>query len=400
MKFKNYKEYMELRNSLLADAQKASEEGNQEEFDAKSKEITELDAAWDAFAQRQANLNALKDAPKAPLSMVEQSNTVMAEQAADSDMEYRKQFMNYVLKGTPIRMQNGTDYQTTTSDVGPVIPTTIVNRIVELMESNGNILAKVTRTSFKGGVKVPVSAAKPTAVWLAERAGGNTQKMDVSGSVVFSYYKLKVAVAVSLIVENVTLEIFEKTLSANIAEAMVRALEDAIINGTGSGEPKGILAETAAETIKADVTPSTGEGVTYATLLAMEGALPTAYENGAEWVMNKKFFYNHIQAIVDSNGQPIARVDAGIDGKLVHTIFGRPVNFTDHMAVPTQSAPTGVFAFIANLKDYMINTNMGVTVSRYVDESSDDTVTKAIMIADGKMVDTHSIIALELEIPN
>ncbi len=400
MKFKNYKEYMELRNSLLADAQKASEEGNQEEFDAKSKEITELDAAWDAFAQRQANLNALKDAPKAPLSMVEQSNTVMAEQAADSDMEYRKQFMNYVLKGTPIRMQNGTDYQTTTSDVGPVIPTTIVNRIVELMESNGNILAKVTRTSFKGGVKVPVSAAKPTAVWLAERAGGNTQKMDVSGSVVFSYYKLKVAVAVSLIVENVTLEIFEKTLSANIAEAMVRALEDAIINGTGSGEPKGILAETAAETIKADVTPSTGEGVTYATLLAMEGALPTAYENGAEWVMNKKFFYNHIQAIVDSNGQPIARVDAGIDGKLVHTIFGRPVNFTDHMAVPTQSAPTGVFAFIAKLKDYMINTNMGVTVSRYVDESSDDTVTKAIMIADGKMVDTHSIIALELEIPN
>jgi HK97 family phage major capsid protein len=396
MKFKNYKEYMELRDNLLAEAQKASEEGNQEEFDAKSKEITDLDAEWDAFAQRQANLNALKGAPKAPMAMVEQTNTVMTELVADSDMEYRKAFMNYVLKGTPITMQNGTDYQTTTSDVGPVIPTTIMNRIVELMESNGNILAKVTRTAFKGGVKVPVSAAKPTAVWLAERAGGNTQKMDVSGSVVFGYYKLKVSVAVSLIVENVTLDIFEKTLSANIAEAMVRALEDAIINGTGSGQPKGILAETAAATIEADVTASTGDGVTYATLLAMEGALPTAYENGAEWVMNKKFFYNYIQAIVDSNGQPIARVDAGIDGKLVHTIFGRPVNFTDHMAVPTEAAPTGVFAFIAKLEDYMINTNMGVTVSRYVDESSDDTVTKAIMIADGKMIDTHSIIALEL----
>lgn len=396
MKFKNYKEYMELRDNLLAEAQKASEEGNQEEFDAKSKEITDLDAEWDAFAQRQANLNALKGAPKAPMGMVEQTNTVMTELVADSDMEYRKAFMNYVLKGTPIKMQNGTDYQTTTSDVGPVIPTTIMNRIVELMESNGNILAKVTRTTFKGGVKVPVSAAKPTAVWLAERAGGNTQKMDVSGSVVFGYYKLKVSVAVSLIVENVTLDIFEKTLSANIAEAMVRALEDAIINGTGSGQPKGILAETAAATIEADVTASTGDGVTYATLLAMEGALPTAYENGAEWVMNKKFFYNYIQAIVDSNGQPIARVDAGIDGKLVHTIFGRPVNFTDHMAVPTNDNPTGVFAFIAKLEDYMINTNMGVTVSRYVDESSDDTVTKAIMIADGKMIDTHSIIALEL----
>ena len=71
MKFKNYKEYMELRDNLLAEAQKASEEGNQEEFDAKSKEITDLDAEWDAFAQRQANLNALKGAPKAPMAMVE-----------------------------------------------------------------------------------------------------------------------------------------------------------------------------------------------------------------------------------------------------------------------------------------------------------------------------------------
>lgn len=393
--FKNHEEYQKLRNDLLASAQAAIEAGDNDAFEAKTKEVNELDAAWDVFARQQADLNALKGASKAPLAMVQ--NTAVQN---DGDMEYRKAFMNYVLKGTPIKMQNGTDYQTTTSDVGPVIPTTIMNRIVELIESNGNILAKVTRTAFKGGVKVPVSSAKPTAVWLAERAGGNTQKMDVSGSVVFAYYKLKVSVAVSLIVENVTLDIFEKTLAANIAEAMVRALEDAIINGTGTGQPKGILAETAAATIEADVTPSTGDGVTYATLLAMEGALPTAYENGAEWVMNKKFFYNYIQAIVDSNGQPIARVDAGIDGKLVHTIFGRPVNFTDHMAVPTNDAPTGVFAFIAKLEDYMINTNMGVTVSRYVDESSDDTVTKAIMIADGKMIDTHSIIALKLVIPN
>ena len=383
--FKNHEEYQKLRNDLLASAQAAIEAGDNEAFEAKTKEVNDLDAAWDVFARQQADLNALKGASKAPIAMVQ--NTAVQNDGA---------FMNYVLKGTPIKMQNGTDYQTTTSDVGPVIPTTIVNRIVELMESNGNILAKVTRTAYKGGVKVPVSAAKPTAVWLAERAGGNTQKMDVSGSVVFAYYKLKVSIAVSLIVENVTLDVFEKTLAANIAEAMVRALEDAIINGTGSGQPKGILAETAAATIEADVTPSTGDGVTYATLLAMEGALPTAYENGAEWVMNKKFFYNYIQAIVDSNGQPIARVDAGIDGKLVHTIFGRPVNFTDHMAVPTSDNPTGVFAFIAKLEDYMINTNMGVTVSRYVDESSDDTVTKAIMIADGKMIDTHSIIALEL----
>lgn len=388
---KNHEEYQKLRNDLLAEAQSAIEAGDSEAFDAKTKEVEALDAQWDVLAKQQADLNALKGAVKAPLAMVQ--NTAI--QQNDADMEYRKSFMNYVLKGTPI-MTNGTDYQTTTSDVGPVIPNTIMNRIVELMESNGNILAKVTRTAFKGGVEVPVSAAKPTASWLAERAGGNTQKMDISGHVVFSYYKLKVAVAVSLIVENVTLDIFERTLASNIAEAMIRALEAAIITGSGSGQPKGILEETPAETVEADVTPSTGDGVTYATLLACEAAIPTAYEQGAEWVMNKKFFFKSILAIVDSNGQPIARVNTGINGKPEYTILGRPVNFTDHMPIPTNDAPTGTFAFICNLADYMINTNMNVTVSRYVDESSDDTVTKAIMIADGKLIDKNGLVFLDL----
>ena len=154
--FKNHEEYQKLRNDLLASAQAAIEAGDNEAFEAKTKEVNELDAAWDVFAREQADLNALKGASKAPIAMVQ--NTTAQN---DGEMEYRKAFMNYVMKGTPIKMQNGTDYQTTTSDVGPVIPTTIVNRIVELMESNGNILAKVTRTAYKGGVKVPVSAAKP-----------------------------------------------------------------------------------------------------------------------------------------------------------------------------------------------------------------------------------------------
>ncbi|MBO6206846.1 MAG: phage major capsid protein [Lachnospiraceae bacterium] len=390
--FKNYEEYQKLRNDLLKEAQNAIESGDNDGFEAKTKEINDLDAAWEVFAQHQADLNALKGAVKAPMAMLQSCNAV--QMGVDSEMEYRKSFMNYVLKGTPI-MRNDAE-QTTTSDVGPVIPTTIVNRIVELMEANGNILAKVTRTNFRGGVKVPTSSAKPVAVWLGERAGGQTQKKEVDGAVEFSYYKLKVSVAVSLIVENVTLEVFERTLSANIAEAITRALEASIISGSGNGEPKGILEETPTETIEADVTASTGEGVTYKTLLAAEAAIPTAYEQGAEWVMNKKFFFNHILAIVDSNNQPIARVDAGISGRPSYTILGRAVNFTDHMPIPTSDAPTGTFAFICDLKDYMINTNMSVTVSRYVDETSDDTVTKAIMIADGKMIDTNGLVFLDL----
>lgn len=385
MNFKNHEDYMSQRNVLLENASAANEAGELEGYEAAVQEVNELDSAWEDFTQRQANINALSGAVKAPLSNAGHDAVISAvlNDSVDAERDYRMSFMNYVLHGTPI-MKNQ-DATTVTTDVGAVIPNTILNRIVELMESNGNILAKVTRTAYKGGVTVPTSAVKPTAEWVAERATTD-KKMKATGSITFSYYKLKVQVAVSIIVDNVTLEIFERTISSNIAEAMTRALEDSIINGTGVGQPKGILKETPVETITAPA----ATGVTYKEIVAAEAALPVAYEAGAEWVMHKKTFFNHIVGMVDQNGNPIARVDHGIDGRPEYRLLGRIVNPTEHMPI------TGTVGILCNLSDYMINTNMDVTVSRYTDQDTDDEVTKAIMLADGKMIDTHSLIFLAL----
>ena len=53
-----------------------------------------------------------------------------------------------------------------------------------------------------------------------------------------------------------------------------------------------------------------------------------------------------------------------------------------------------VVAFIFRLQDYMLNTNMNVTVSRYTDQDTDDEVTKAIMLADGKLIDKNSLVTV------
>ena len=53
-----------------------------------------------------------------------------------------------------------------------------------------------------------------------------------------------------------------------------------------------------------------------------------------------------------------------------------------------------VVAFIFRLQDYMLNTNMNVTVSRYTDQDTDDEVTKAIMLADGKVIDKNSLVTV------
>ena len=255
-KFKNYEDYVAQRNDLLAVAEGLIN-GDQAEYDAAMEQVNAIDEAYTAWAQRQSDLAALQGAAKAPVTVTGVNKIIDRIIEEDDEMEYRTQFMNYVMKGTPIKMTNQ-DEVTTTDEVGAVIPRTVVNKIVEKIEKIGNLLNLVTRTYYKGGVVIPTSAAKPTASWVAERGDVDTQQKAV-GSIVFAYNKLKCKVAISLEVSVVTLDIFERTLIDQVSQAMAKALDEAIVKGRGLTtyhEPKGILAETVVSGQNVDVTES------------------------------------------------------------------------------------------------------------------------------------------------
>lgn len=314
------------------------------------------------------------------------------EQRNDVDpldsMEYRRAFMAYALRGTPIPAEFRADAVSKTADNSAVIPTTVLNRIIEKMEAVGMILPLVTRTAYKGGVSIPTSSAKPVATWVAEGAGSDKQK-KTTGSITFAYHKLRCAVAVSLEMDTMALSAFEAMLTNNVVEAMTKAAEQAIISGDGAGKPKGILAETAPE----------GQALTsgapaYADLINAEGALPQAYENGAVWCMSKKTFMQYA-GMVDEVGQPIGRINYGIAGKPERVLLGRPVVCCDYVPSFTSGmAASTVYAFLFNFKDYVLNTNYAMTVKKYEDNDTDDMVTKAIMLVDGKVVDKNSLVTI------
>lgn len=306
-------------------------------------------------------------------------------------MQYRKAFMDYVVRGTAIPTEYRADAVTKTTDVGTVIPTTVLNQIVEKLESTGMILALVTRTAYKGGVAIPVSTVKPVATWVAEGAGSEKQKMTAAkdGMVTFAYHKLRCAVAVSLEVDNMAMSAFETLLINNIVEAMTKTLEQAIISGSGTGRPKGIVKET----------PATGQAIetaslSYTDLVKVEGALPQAYEAGAVWCMSKSTFMGFV-GMTDSNGQPIARVNYGIAGKPERVLLGRPVVCCDYLNSFDAASTGDVVAFVFRFKDYILNTNYAMGVKKYEDTDTDDLVTKGIMLADGKVVDKNSLVTLK-----
>src|SRR5690606_10131718 len=246
-------ESMNLRKRLQEiEARKAEirqllETDENADLDALEKELKGL-ADEEKELRRRLDVAANIDAGAAPEVRVIDSTpvqkAVVEPRAVDryDTVEYRRALMDYVTRGVKNDMlEFRADETTLPSDIGAVIPTTILNRIVEKMEEVGRIWSRVTKTSIQGGVEIPVSTAKPTAVWLAAGEMADKQKKVVNASISFSYHELQVRVAVELVASVVALPIFEQTIADNIAEAMVKALDKAIISGTGTGQPLGIV---------------------------------------------------------------------------------------------------------------------------------------------------------------
>lgn len=400
----------EIETRLAAIKKDVEERGTQltaDELSAYEKEVKELQEERSAIIaqqeQRKNLLNSIANGEVRDSNGAITQPTVLrnitpadgsgAEQRTAANkydtIEYRKAFMEYVTRGAAIPKEYRQDAVSTTTDVGAVIPTTVLNQIITKLESVGNILAKVTRTAYKGGVTIPKSTVKPVAVWTNEGKGSEKQKQNTKGTVTFAYHKLRCAVAVSLEVDTMAIAAFENLLINNIVEAMTKALEQAVISGTGTGQPKGIITETAKEGQTIETAAPA-----YADLIAAEAALPVAYEKGAEWCMSKKTYMSYY-GLTDTNGQPIGRINYGIAGKPEYTLLGRPVNVCDYLPSFTNAEPDSVVGFLFNFKDYVLNTNYSMGVKKYEDNDTDDMVTKAVMLADGKAVDTNSYVALK-----
>lgn len=295
---------------------------------------------------------------------------------ADEDVAYRTAFMEYVLRGTPIPAELRADANTLTTDVATVIPTQLVNQIIEKFDHVGMILPLVTRTSYAGGVAIPTSTVKPVATWVAEGAGSDRQK-KATGSITFAYHKLRCEISMSMEVGTMALSAFEAKFVENVGKAMTYAVEKAIISGSGSGQPKGILTETVP-----DGQAITG-ALTFAKLAECEGALPVEYETGAKWCMNKKTFAM-VQGLMDDSGQPVGRVNYGIGGNLERMILGRDVVIAPYVDENVM--------FMFDFSDYILNTIYDMGIQKKQDWETEDLLTKAVMSVDGKATDTGSLV--------
>lgn len=312
----------------------------------------------------------------------------------EAEISYRKAFMDYALRGKEIPAELRDAGTTVTTDLGVLIPKTVLNQIIEKLKSYGDIYSRITQTNVKGGLEIAISDTKPVATWTNEKSVSGKQDKTISGTVSFSYHKLQCRVAVSLEADTTSLAVFESTLTDNVYEAMIVALEEAIINGTGTKQPLGITKDTRIqETQKV--------GMTSANLKSWEAwskafaKLPKRKRQGAVVILNTETWEGDILGMTDTNGQPIARVNVGINGEDKPIFKGKPVvDVEDYLPSFEAAEENAVFGIIVNLKDYMLNSNMQMSIKRYFDEDTDEWITKSTLIADGKLADAQGVILL------
>lgn len=420
------KKLVDLRVKLQLAETRYEEETNEEEIDALEKEIVETkDEISNVEAQiNEANKEEEKPAeePKEeskeePTSeevqrskewvKVEPSNLkkVFSQEERggnemDKNLEQRKAFMNAVYSGDYSKVEKRA--VTNTGNVEIVIPENLVNDIVTEVKDRGYIISKCNKTNFAVGQTIPVGLLQIQATWVGAKEGTQIQKSGeglgssvqnggVEAQVVFFNYKLRCEVALTYEAKIQSLPVFEQKFVQQVSDAMVDALETAVVNGDGVNQPKGILLETP-NTGKA-LEIASGTALTYADIIKFIGAVPRKYRKDAVAFMTQNTF-NSFMSIVDENGQPVAKVNTGVDGELVYRLLGMPVELADEYLEDyalNVEADTK-FAFIYNFKEYTINTNYDLGIKTKEDWDTEDKHIKAVMAADGKAVTKYSLV--------
>lgn len=322
--------------------------------------------------------------------------------------EYRMAFKKYVQTGEaiPHELRAGGDTGTTvTTDIGMIIPTTIMNEFIkDVSKVYGQIYSKVRKLNVKGGVEFPISKLSANFKWITETTVSNKQKAgDINDKVSFSYHIGEIRVAESLLAQVVSLDVFESEIVRIMVEAYVKAMDTAIISGTGSGQPLGITVDTR-------VTGNTGNIIEFeadeigdwtAWRKKLFAKVPLSKRGSGEFLFPASTVESNLLTMKDANGRPLFReATDGTIGNLAGTFFGRDVTLVEPDIIKDyDTAATGdIIGIFWTPNDYAINTQLQFGMKRYFDEDTNEWINKALTIVDGKILDVSGCYLLKKKV--
>ena len=409
------------KNTELANLKKRSDESTElnevrsigSQMDAVRSEINdaqvklnEIEAEERNAAQEESRGGFNPTAVLAAANM-NQTNTRSEDEDSRGSMEYRKAFMDYIQRGIVnkdvLQFEKRADATGTSADLGVLIPTTVIQSIMQEAEKTyGSLYSKVKKTNLKGGVKYPIGSFSASFKRITETTVSDRQDAGgVTGYVEFSYNIGEIRLARTLLQTILSVPVFEQEFAKVVAKTYIEAMDKEIINGVAaSNQCEGILTEakksSGSRILAANIIEFTADEISDWTKWESKffANIPLSLENGfSEFVMAKQTYVSNLVTMKDNNGQPIRK--AGFDNTDKTNKFNEyPVNRVEKdIFKDFDSCADGeYFGMFWNPEEaYAINSNMEFTVVDYFDQETNQFVKKALVINDGKVLDPKYI---------
>lgn len=414
----NKEKYLELRNTLIAEAEALITEGKFEESEAKMQEVKDLDNKWEGIKLANANLNALKG-NTAAINLENQSVTVEGGKTVatiqpnlivDEKKAYENAWAKYmqgkVLEGNEkelfdsINLEFSNAYTHDTTNTAILIPETVVAGIWKRAEEMYPLLADVRKFSVRG----TLTMKKHTGITAGDAAfyadgTATADEQNAFGEISLSGCELAKAITISWKLRSMATEEFIPFIINELGERVGVAMGKSVASGKGPTanprEPEGVETALLAEggtpqIITYDPDHATVPvPLTYDKVVQAISKIHSSYLNGSAIYANNATIWTQLATLKDDMGRPLFIPDITSGG--VGRMFG--------MVVKPDAGVTGKNIIIGNPNaGYIMNTNepMSVATEEHVKARTVDFA--AYTIVDGAVLDTKAF-ALIRDIP-
>ena len=232
-----------------------------------------------------------------PLTGKPMSTTEKPEKTGRASEAY-KQAMLTALR-TNFRQVSNVLSEGVDANGGYLVPEEYDHRLIDILDEE-NVMRKLgTRITTSGEHKINIAATKPAAAWI-EEGGALTFGDATFDQIILDAHKLHVAIKVTeeLLYDNAFN--LESYIMQQFGKALANAEEDAFINGTGTGQPLGILAATGGADV--GVTAKSATAITADELIDLIYSLKRPYRKSAAFLLNDQTLAA-IRKLKDNYGQ-------------------------------------------------------------------------------------------------
>jgi len=311
----------------------------------------------------------------AEIEAMKNSKKTFADRSGKGDIsKWGKDFMSAHLLGVmtqkgmntsfaqDLQEKAGIDYTTNAADIDQEVSNLIEKEIMNELK-----VARLFREMTVNGAAtvLPIQPDVDPAVFATAATAGNLENRGASNAtyqpkeVVLNAYRLISSSFMDNDVDEQVLINLMPMLVESVARAHGRAVENAIVNGSGS--VTGLDGYAAAHGTTLDV--SDGTRLTAALLLAAREGMGKYGINPTDmaYIVSNDGYYDLLN---DANFQTLDEVGSDLAARITGTIgavFGTPVVVSEEFAAPGAGVPA---AFAVNTRNYVIPRLRGVTVEQ------------------------------------